>query len=535
MRAALFVDFDNIFISFAELDERAAQRFATQPARWLAWFESGAHALGEDEAAPQPRRILVRRCYLNPVTFGRYRADYTRAAFTVVDCPPLTQRGKTSADVYMVMDVLDALEHKTAFDEFIILSSDADFTPVLLRLRAHDRRTTIIATNVAAAAYKAACDNIVHYEQFFEEALGIEAEAPATPELPPPADFEPLLRRIARMLHDRVAANGPLSARDVPMVFSALPEFRNSNWFGCFSLRALMSRLLAFEPTLRLEGDPGGAWTFMLRETAAAVQPQTPDLASRALEEVRRLVTRSPQPVPIATAAHQVNRLLGPSLRESRWAGHGTFKALLMAQPIPGIELVEARGGYLVGPGRHDHDLMDGLAEDRLRDLPEELAAFIRRVSTITGTPALAPTDYARLFGAIAELSAKTDQDPKELPRGIRDLLQPRGVPASAAQINFVLNGFRYTELDITGLNAAELARAWRGNVLSLLDNARFELSGPDFRLLDRWLLSRPVEPARAQTDDDPSELPPQPLELDPPGEGTVDHEVGAGREAGGG
>jgi uncharacterized LabA/DUF88 family protein len=54
----------------------------------------------------------------------------------VVDCPPLTQRGKTSADVYMVMDVLDALEHKTEFDEFIILSSDADFTPVLLRLRA---------------------------------------------------------------------------------------------------------------------------------------------------------------------------------------------------------------------------------------------------------------------------------------------------------------------------------------------------------------------------------------------------------------
>jgi hypothetical protein len=134
-------------------------------------------------AEPVRRRILVRKCYLNPVTFGRYRGDYTRAAFTVVDCPPLTQRGKTSADVYMVMDVLDALEHKTEFDEFIILSSDADFTPVLLRPARFDRRTTILATNFAAATYKAACDLIVPYERFFEEALGIETDPADLPHL----------------------------------------------------------------------------------------------------------------------------------------------------------------------------------------------------------------------------------------------------------------------------------------------------------------------------------------------------------------
>ena len=48
MRTALFVDFDNIAISFAELDETAARRFATQPARWLAWFESGPATMRSD-------------------------------------------------------------------------------------------------------------------------------------------------------------------------------------------------------------------------------------------------------------------------------------------------------------------------------------------------------------------------------------------------------------------------------------------------------------------------------------------------------
>ena len=36
----------------------------------------------------------------------------------------------------MVMDVRDYLNHGTYFDEFVILSGDADFTPVLHRLRA---------------------------------------------------------------------------------------------------------------------------------------------------------------------------------------------------------------------------------------------------------------------------------------------------------------------------------------------------------------------------------------------------------------
>ena len=82
--------------------------------------------------AARPRSILIRRCYPNPdAGFRRFRSFFTSAAFSVIDCPSLTRTGKNSADIYMVMDILDTLSHKTYFDEFIIFSGDSDFMPVL--------------------------------------------------------------------------------------------------------------------------------------------------------------------------------------------------------------------------------------------------------------------------------------------------------------------------------------------------------------------------------------------------------------------
>ena len=302
------------------------------------------------------------------------------------------------------------------------------------------------------------------------------------------------------MLYQRVSAAGPLAARDVPIAFSAIPEFRNSSWFGCFSLRTLMGRLMALEPALKLEGDPNAAWTVVLRDGGAVAQPPTADmadLARRVVEEVKGLVARAAHPVPMATAAQQVAQLLGPDLRESHWAGYGTFKALLAAHPQPELLLVETRGGFLLDASRHD--------QGAANELPEELAAFARRVSTITGTPPLSPPEYAGLFAALAACSTAEPVDLNELSRAIRDRLHAEGHPVSRAQINFVLNGFRYTGHEIAGRSASDLACAWRLNVLSLLDNAQAELSVAEFQLLDRWLLAPPVallEPAPKTTPD---------------------------------
>jgi hypothetical protein len=165
IRSVLFVDFDNVFFSLQTADKAAAKRFADDPKRWLDAIESGS-LIESLPGAPIDgrRRILMRRCYANPAVMRYFRSYFTRSGFQIVDCPPLTGRGKNSADIYMVVDILDALRHETRFDEFIILSGDADFTPVLLRLRAHDRLTSIYSNAVTAAAYKSLCDGMITEE-----------------------------------------------------------------------------------------------------------------------------------------------------------------------------------------------------------------------------------------------------------------------------------------------------------------------------------------------------------------------------------
>ena len=151
LKSALFVDFDNIYISLKNIDKDAAEKFATDPARWLGWFERGMpNEETEAAALTTTRKLLLRRCYINPVSFGKYRAYFTRCAFSIIDCPPLTQQGKNSTDIHMVMDILDTLKHETHFDEFIILSGDTDFMPVLLRLRLYNRLTVILTAGPVA-------------------------------------------------------------------------------------------------------------------------------------------------------------------------------------------------------------------------------------------------------------------------------------------------------------------------------------------------------------------------------------------------
>ena len=107
VRSALFVDFDNIYLGLQNEDPRAAEQFATHPG---ALARAGCKRSCPTTSTDAARKILFRRCYLNPSQFGRFRPYFIRSAFEVVDCPPLTSGGKTSADIHMVMDILDTLE-----------------------------------------------------------------------------------------------------------------------------------------------------------------------------------------------------------------------------------------------------------------------------------------------------------------------------------------------------------------------------------------------------------------------------------------
>ena len=97
LRSALFVDLDNILIGLRKLDAAAAETAGSVRSRnlWVRIHRVGwiGSPRGEDQGG-YPRRFLVKYVYLNPASFGPYRAFFTRSGFRVIDCPSLTVTGQ---------------------------------------------------------------------------------------------------------------------------------------------------------------------------------------------------------------------------------------------------------------------------------------------------------------------------------------------------------------------------------------------------------------------------------------------------------
>ncbi|MBX7235299.1 MAG: NYN domain-containing protein [Caldilineales bacterium] len=507
LKTALYVDFDNIYLGLKQLDEAAAERFATDPARWLAWMGRGMPRQDEEESASllQPRDILIRRCYLNPRDFGRYRPNFTRSAFSVIDCPPLTAQGKNSADIYMVMDIIDTLEHKTHFDEFIILSGDADFMPVLLRLRSHDRHTAILAAGPASDAYKAACDIVIQEDVFIEYALGMASEAERDEarqrlrEAHPTATAE-ILNDLAARLYAQASANGRILATDLPRFYMSFPGFRDSNWFGFYSLRGLTVDLARRHPGLRLsEGDP---W----RVTVQTPSRQAPgrrseaqtrgegigeeQLRQRIFQQIRRMVTAAPEPIDLTAAAADIVARLGQQVIDSQWAGAGTLHDLVSDVDDRGFAYAPTPApGYLYDPKRHEPPQEAPPVE--AAPVPRDLADLIRRIHQGTGTPDLSPGQYAVLFEAIADELKENAYNLTQTSKSVRDRCIERGETISRADVGFVLKGIiykghRFSKRD----SAATLARVFRNSVLARCEDVELDLSEQDKTLIDDWILA---------------------------------------------
>lgn len=213
VRTALYLDFDNVFSGLYRLDPDAAISFAEDPGALL-------ERLATSSTIEGPRAWLVRRCYMNPngwiapagttarsdrLYFSGFRPYFTRAGFDVVDCPSLTQGTKNAADIRLVLDAMEALDAKTHYDEFVLASGDSDLTPLLVRLRAADRRTTIVSPFDAAAAFTSVADLLIDGQRTLELLQDETELSPGERDETPaePVDRTEALARFAAMVRER--------------------------------------------------------------------------------------------------------------------------------------------------------------------------------------------------------------------------------------------------------------------------------------------------------------------------------------------
>ncbi|MEY4748377.1 MAG: hypothetical protein RIQ60_591 [Pseudomonadota bacterium] len=497
MKSALFVDFDNVYSGLRKLDPVYADRFARDPLRWVNW-------LLDDLAAPEyaregsRRRLLVRRVYLNPQVYQRYRAAFNHAGFEIIDCPAMTSEGKTSTDIHMVLDMVDLLQHQVTYDEFIVFSADADFTPVLRKLRRWDRRTTVLAVGFPSAAYRASADLLIDPDQFLRDGLGLREGEDGTSvgtTLTPSfnAAYNAATFSAAQNLAAPLMQPGPVTAglHDHGGGPAALPAAELATPTVMANLGGEPApQIVAAVRMPRLNADPAADNDGQAQFRSFHNAP-LPDLGTLA-ERIRGEVERSELAVPCARLA---SRLMAefPGLAPD-WLGQGGFRRFLESLPLEPYALDwSGSGGYIFDPLRHTvrPPATARMAMDAQHwGVDAATLALIRQVHDTTGVPLLPPRDFRALFDAVvADVTAHPFQL-NETGKRVRDLCRESGRDISRESVNWVLRGLLLCghEFGQGQDDVPTLSYRLVGNLINLCRREQLMMEEGAPSVLQRWM-----------------------------------------------
>lgn len=434
--SSLYVDFDAVYSRFLAQDQSAGKTFAANPQHWLRWVEG--HALRIIYGDGVRRRILKRHCYMGAGHYQEFRPFFLQAGFHVTECPRLNGHAKTNSDLHLVMDCMDALDHSTYFDEFIIFSGDANLTPLLLRIQECARRSLVLATGHTSPAYATACTWRIREDWFVAQAL------------------------------DEGRFEDPENKEDGQGQAGA--QFKAPRGTAA----ALRPDKKEEEPKRKLPAALAGA------------------RHARLLEIIRKLVAESGAPVPLPSVAQVIQKEMEPG---PDWFGAGTFRQLLDRLGLEPLELSRLSQGFVFDPARHERPKDAGMPESLLQSDPK-LHAFALKVHALTDIPVLRPETYDRFFTLLAEeLRNKRPSRAVRL-RAVANSCEAKGLPISHSQIAFMLNAAwppgTKSKPEALLSDKEKFRQTFFEHIIHLCHLAQMPLGEREKRLLSKWL-NRPA------------------------------------------
>ncbi|PLX73400.1 MAG: NYN domain-containing protein [Azoarcus sp.] len=496
MKSALFVDFDNVYSGLRRLDQDTADQFARNPTVWMNWLIKSLE-MPEPVAPGAKRRVLVRRCYLNPQAYQRFRPSFNLAGFEIIDCPALTSEGKTSTDINMVLDIVDLLQHETRYDEFIVFSADADFTPVLRKLRRWDRRTTVLAIGFPSAAYRASADLLIDQDDFVRNALSFdETAAPPPVEAPAPSPSSPECGPLALQLILQAVreAAAPVSLPKVAsLLLSRIDGLDASSWAGFGSFRALLESLPLHPLIVCWESggtihDPQRHVLFSTPNHGAG-NGKTANLTETVIATIRNEVAKAGQPVPCGRLATVLIGLDGSLAAD--WGGKGSFRKFVESLNTRPVEFNwNGSGGVAYDPSSSTAQPSQ-LPQAATADWSDKnLFKIAKQIHELTDVPLLTPEKYQNLIALIARDVAETPFNLMETGKRVRDRSKETGFPVSRADVNHVLRGLimRGHTFEEGPNDAPSLAQSLANNVRSLCLREQIVLDEPTERAIRDWI-----------------------------------------------
>ena len=369
------------------------------------------------------------------------------------------------------------------------MSADSDFSPVLLRLRRFDRRLMVITPSDASRAYTQIADTVIESDDFVAQAL--EAHALGGKD----AHDQHRLRQLAEKLEDSIArSGGSIQGSLIHVVFSGEADFSESNWYGFYSLFALVKALVSQNRRLKIVEKSDESWSVELRDLTV-IGSRSPDVLDETDRFIKSQVSHAPQPVPGATLAHSLQQHF-PSLT---WFGFPSFGSFI-TDSVQRIGLEYTREGshdVIWDPEHHepppppDESGKDHLVSSEDADLYE----FVQRLHRNYYIPPLRSKVYHRIFEVILEsVSSQDFFDVNTTLKDVRDRIVTEGYSVSRKAIRFILRGLLYQHVDLEKhqrLNTVHLAKSFRSNISNLVDTSHVKLSPTEKLMIKDWILPK--------------------------------------------
>jgi hypothetical protein len=603
--SAVFVDYDNIYLSLRRKSEEAAKRFSKDAALWLKELETGRLITPTNAPAGDlKRRMVMNRCYGNPVprrsghdnstdmnSFPFVRHHFLRGGFEVIDCPPLTAQLKNSSDIRIVMDVRDFLTHETYFDEFIILSGDADFTPVLHRLRAHARRTVIFANDYTATPYTAICDGEVRESDLIRLLVDGQLEVNGLPALAANSDLVAARSEIIA----EVVAQVRNSAQPMPLEVLAERAVRvlghertaGSSWAGAGSFRELLVdglpadiRITDEPPYLAFnaEAKPQPALTREPRSEPAPIQRReaAPPRAAAAASQVEtRQAPPAAAPAPRAPAgnaylAPQANAMpprsrvplletqpavplndtqpeydaplqptaraaAAPAMPVSNQSGpspRATYANVPVQAPAPQQSMPAPAPAptQTQPPARAAAPAPAPKVQSRAATSATSLQQSVTRIYEACQAPPLSPPDYRRLFEAMAAEITENGLQGSQTLANIQARTMAAGLQIQRDDVRFVLDVVSEPDPWFEqGASANLFAGRFRNFVVARCRGQGLNLSVEELDLIEAWFTGGPEMMARPAEPRREAAPAPAPQRAAPSTEGWWQQDAGRG------
>jgi uncharacterized protein (TIGR00288 family) len=148
---ALFVDFENLALGIS----KGAAKFNIELIL---------------ERLLEKGRIVVKRAYCDWTRYREYNQHFHEKAIELIEVPKKHIGGKNSADIRMVVDVLDLSYSKEHIDTFALVTGDSDFSPLVSKLKENDKEVIGCAIKATTSdLLMENCDEFIFYDDLVRQ------------------------------------------------------------------------------------------------------------------------------------------------------------------------------------------------------------------------------------------------------------------------------------------------------------------------------------------------------------------------------